>query len=417
MDRAAGGACKLAGFGVRSAQRSRVIQIISRHPIAWLAIGETLAWAAIFYSFPAMLLRWEADLGWSKAELTGAVTLAILAAALASPLAGRVIDRGHGAALMAGSAVLGGVGLLGLALVQQLWQFYVIWGVIGLATAGALYDPCFALVTRARGASAKAGIIWITLVAGFASTVSFPSVYGLSEAFGWRVCVLVFAGVMIGLVAPIYWFAVRGLERDMPVVPKGERAPSPRLRLHGSGVFWLLAAALACVALVQSAVMQHLLPIFREGGVSDASAVLAASFIGPMQVAGRLVLVALDRLVSHFVLMLGGILMMGASVLMLQVIGGGVGLLAGFVILHGCAKGTLSILRPLITRDVLGEADFGAKSGALALPFLVASASAPYLGAVIWGVGGYGLMLTLLAILSGCGAVFYVLAHRMGVRA
>ena len=126
---------------------------------------------------------------------------------------------------------------------------------------------------------------------------------------------------------------------------------------------------------------------------------------------------ALDRLVSHFVLMLGVILMMGASVLMLQVIGGGVRLLAAFVILHGCAKGTLSILRPLITRDVLGEADFGAKSGALALPFLVASASAPYLGAVIWGVGGYGLMLTLLAILSGCGAVFYVLAHRMGVRA
>ena len=48
-----------------------------RRAILLLAIGETLAWAAIFYSFPAMLLRWEADLGWSKAELTGAVTLGV----------------------------------------------------------------------------------------------------------------------------------------------------------------------------------------------------------------------------------------------------------------------------------------------------------------------------------------------------
>ena len=156
-----------------------------RRAILLLAIGETLAWAAIFYSFPAMLLRWEADLGWSKAELTGAVTLAILAAALASPLAGRVIDRGHGALLMTGSAVLGGVGLAGLAMVQVLWQFYAVWLMIGLATARALYDPCFSLVTRARGARAKGGIIFITLVAGFAGTVSFPSVYWLSEAFGW----------------------------------------------------------------------------------------------------------------------------------------------------------------------------------------------------------------------------------------
>ena len=387
-----------------------------RRAILLLAIGETLAWAAIFYSFPAMLLRWEADLGWSKAELTGAVTLAILAAALASPLAGRVIDRGHGALLMTGSAVLGGVGLAGLAVVQVLWQFYAVWLAIGRATAGALYDPCFSLVTRARGAKAKGGIIFITLVAGFAGTVSFPSVYWLSEAFGWRVCAAVFAGVMITVVAPIFWVAVRMLERGMPVVTKGEAAAMPRLRLHGSAVFWLLAGALAFVALVQSAVMQHLLPILREGGISDASAVLAASFIGPMQVAGRLVMVAVDRLVSHFVLMLAVIVMLGASVLMLQMLGGSLGMLAGFVILHGCAKGTVSILRPLITRDILGEAHFGAKSGALALPFLAASACAPYLGALIWGVGGCGLMLSLLAVLSGCGVVFYIGAHRMAQR-
>ena len=45
--------------------------------IVWpLAVAETLVWAALYYSFPALLLEWERNLGWSKTELAGALTLA-----------------------------------------------------------------------------------------------------------------------------------------------------------------------------------------------------------------------------------------------------------------------------------------------------------------------------------------------------
>ena len=83
--------------------------------ILLLAAGQTLVWATLFYSFPALLLRWERDLGWSKSELTAAITLAILASALCSPFTGRVIDRGWGPQLMFLSSVIGGVGLLFLS--------------------------------------------------------------------------------------------------------------------------------------------------------------------------------------------------------------------------------------------------------------------------------------------------------------
>ena len=63
--------------------------------IVWpFAIAETIIWAAIYYSFPALLLTWEQDLGWSKTELTGAFTASLIVTAVCAPLAGRLLDRG-----------------------------------------------------------------------------------------------------------------------------------------------------------------------------------------------------------------------------------------------------------------------------------------------------------------------------------
>lgn len=113
--------------------------------IILLALGQTLIWAATFYVFPAMLLWWEADLGWSRGDLTFAITLAILTSGFAAPLAGRIIDAGRGAAMMGIGAVCSGVSLILLSLVTQPWQFYLVWVVIGLFNAGTLYEATFAI--------------------------------------------------------------------------------------------------------------------------------------------------------------------------------------------------------------------------------------------------------------------------------
>ena len=60
--------------------------------VLYLGLAETLAWAGIFYIFPVLLVRWEAAFGWSRAEITGAITLALVVSAVASPRAGRRID-------------------------------------------------------------------------------------------------------------------------------------------------------------------------------------------------------------------------------------------------------------------------------------------------------------------------------------
>ncbi len=388
-----------------------------RRAILLLALGQTLVWAALYYIFPTLLLVWEQQMGWSRAEITAAITLAVLVSAFCSPLTGRVIDHGHGAALMAGSATLGGLGLIALSRVEALWQFYAVWGWIGVAMSGSLYEPCFAIVTRARGARARGAITMITLIAGFAGTISFPSVHALSQAVGWRVTALAAGIMVIAVVAPLLWTGASALERGVRAdTPATGARPLPgprRTGLLSRPAFWLLGIGFACTALVQGATIHHLLAFLDEQRVSASMAVLAAALIGPAQVAGRLAMLATQRFASHHHTMIAVYFFMGLSMLMLLFGQGNPVALVLFIVLFGGSYGSVSILRPLIARDILGGRDFGAKSGALALPYLAGSALAPFLGAVAWGVGGYGLMFGLAAGFTALGCAMYLGAHRL----
>lgn len=381
--------------------------------IIFLAVGQTLAWASIYYLFPALLLRWEQDLGWSKADLTAAITLAVLVSAVASPLTGRIIDKGQGAWMIGASALAGGVGLLLLSFVNQLWQFYAVWLFLGIAMAGCLYEPCFAMVTRSRGKNAKSAIILITLVAGFASTISFPVVYTLAEAAGWRGAVQAAAILMIVFVAPILWYGAKNLEEPATAPTSTTALSEPARAFLQAPAFWFLAIGFACLAMTHGAALHHLLPILDERGLSAEMAVLAASFIGPMQVAGRLAMISSERFLSHHGLTITAFSILAVSYLLLLFSGSSPAFLSGFVILFGSAYGTVSILRPLLARDILGESNFGAKSGALALPYLAGSALAPFLGSLIWSRVGYNSMLIIFLVILAIGLACYIFAQKL----
>ena len=387
-------------------------------PILMLAIAQTLIWACIYYSFPALLLHWEKALGWTRADLTAAITLALFVSAFVSPLAGRLIDLGYGPVMMAGSALLGGTGLLILAWVDQIWQFYLLWAMLGVCMSGGLYEPCFALLTRSRGAEAKRAIIFVTLVAGFAGTVSFPLAHSLANEFGWQGAVRFFGAVAVLVVTPIMWLGAQAVEQggrarlaEQGQVSAGERS------FWLSPVFWCLALAFGFGALLHSVTLHHLLPILDEREIHPDVAVMAISFIGPMQVAGRLAMMAAERHVSNHAIAMTCFVLLGVAILVLIGAGTTPVLLIVFVILFGGAYGMVSIVRPVIARELLGEYQFGAKSGGLAVFYLVGSASAPFLGALVWSWGGYGLVLPGLIALSILGLGLYLVAQKQHSKA
>jgi MFS family permease len=382
-----------------------------------LAIAETIVWAAMFYSFPALILEWERSLGWSKTELSGAFTLSLVTSAVLAPVVGRLIDHGLGRYVYTGCALLGAVLLALLSRVTELWQFYVVWLGLGVAMSGALYEACFAILTRSMGTMAKRAITLVTLVAGFAGTVSFPTAYVLVGFVGWRGAVLTFAIAVAVVAAPLIWRGCRLAEEGREAQA---HQPSSRtgeaLRILRNPIYWLLAISFAMIALEHGVLLTHLLPILDERGIHGETAILAASMIGPMQVAGRLAMMAAERHVSILGIAMVCYAALGIAALSLLGTSAIPALLVAFVLFQGSGYGVTSIVRPVVTAEFLGRANFGVISGLLALPFIMATAASPTIAAFVWERGGYDRVILLALAATGIGLLSLLSAASLSAR-
>jgi len=368
-----------------------------------LALGQTLAYACIFYIFAALVVSWQADLGWDKAVLAAGPTLAVLISAGLAPFAGRAVDRGFGRGMMVLGPVLGAVALIGLALARMPSVYLLAWAGLGVAQSLCLYEVCFALLVRRFGTGARPAITRVTLVAGLASTLAFPAAAVLAGALGWRGAVVTAAAVMIGVVAPLHWIGAGALAALTAPVLKTRRAVIQVLRRAG---FWVLAAVFSLTNLNHWMLISFLLPMLMAQGLGNGMAVLAASLIGPAQVVGRLILMRFETragTVPSTLIILSG---MCLAALLLALAGAGAGFALAFAVVQGAAMGGFTILRPVLVAETLGSDGYGATAGLLAIPALMASAAAPLLGAALLGAGGPPLMI---------GAAFGMAALALGL--
>ena len=382
-----------------------------------LAIAETIVWAALYYVFPALFTEWERDLGWSKTELSIAFTLALVVTASLAPLAGRLIDRGFASVTFTGGALLGAAALVALSFVTELWQFYCAWLVLGVAMGSTLYEACFAVLMRSMGDRARQAITVVTLLAGLAGTFSFPSAHALVGAFGWRVTTLVFAAAVAFVAAPLIWLACRDAEAHA-----GREAPAPSettgeaLAVTRSVVFWLIAGAAFLAALDHGMIVSHVLPILDDRGVAPGLAVLIASSLGPLQVAGRFVLMTSDRWVTTRTASVGCYAMLGIAGVCLLETPALPWLVVGFVVLQGAGIGISSIMRPMVTAEILGRRNFGVIAGLMGLAHMGGYALGPSVAALVWERAGYDGVLTLgigaAATATAALSVAWVLAAR-----
>jgi len=179
--------------------------------LVWpLSLVQLISWGTFYYGFAIFLTPMETELGWARAELTGAVTLGLVVAGAFSLPAGRLIDRGHGRLVLTGGSLLGGAMLLAWSQVETVAAFYAIWFGLGLAMAATLYEPAFAVLIRALGDLAQRGIAAMTLVGGFASTVFIPLSHLLIEGLDWRQAMVVLGVLNIGLGGLIHLLVLRG---------------------------------------------------------------------------------------------------------------------------------------------------------------------------------------------------------------
>jgi MFS family permease len=389
----------------------------ARHPsFAWvvaaLATGQLLTWAWLYYGFSSFVLPMRDDLRWGEPVLMGAFSVGLATWGAASYGVGAAIDRGHGRAVLAGGAALGALGLAAWAAVQQPWMFYAVWALLGVAMAMTLYDPAFIVLTKRYPQRYREGITALTLVGGFASTLSFPAVAWLLPSLGWRGTLLVMAATLLLLVLPLHAWALRGRDGE-PVLSRDDpRADSTLGDALRGRTFWLLALAFTLYAFASAALWAHVMPALASKGLSQGEALAVVVWIGPAQVAGRLLFASIGR---RWTLRALGLVVLASAPLAFAVfaLARSVSMLWLFAALFGAANGLITIVRGGLVPEVFGRAHVGRIGGAMSAIGLLARAAAPVAAALLLlALGSYRELALLLAALGAVAVVSFWAAPR-----
>jgi MFS family permease len=386
-----------------------------RTTVGALALGQIVVWAGLFYTFSSMVLPMQQDLGWSKPTLMGAFTLGLAVWGASSYGVGALIDAGRGRLVMTVGSALAGGGFLAWAQVSQAWQLYAVWAVLGLAMAMNLYEPAFAVLTKRYPTRYLQGITALTLVGGFASTLSFPAVAALmGHGLSWRQTLQVM-GVVLCAMAPLHAWALRG-PAIVAAPPQPHEADDATLhQALRSRAFWLLTLCFALYAFGQAAMWAHVMPAFADKGVAQADAMVVLMTVGPAQVAGRLLYVAWGR--GWSLRVLGSVVLTGLPLAMLLfALGQSLPALLVFALLFGMANGLVTIVRGGLVPLYFGRGHVGRIGGLMSGIGLFTRASAPVV-ATAWLalLPGYRELLLALAAL-GVAAVLAFWAARPPAR-
>jgi MFS family permease len=377
-----------------------------------LGITQTITWGIVYYGFSSFLPAQEAELGWSRGEMSGALSVAMLLSGLAAAPVGHWLDH-HGPRLLMTLGTVAAVALLVvLSQVTSLVQFYVVWALLGLVMATILYEPAFVVITAWFERQRTRAMMIVTLMAGLASTIFFPVAAWLIERLGWRPALLTLAAFLAVTVIVPYALVLRRRPEDIGQHLDGDSTAhaaqaaarrAPRLSvgqaLRQPSFRWL-AIAFSLNSLASIAVYTHLIAYMHDRGFEATLAATLAGLVGAMQVVGRIILGALgDRvpLRVNAAVVLG---LQPVAFLVLLLVPGFAGL-AIFVILFGASRGAVTLVRPAFVADIYGRERYGTIAGALAAFVTVATAAAPLSAGVAYDFfGAYDLLLWTFAALS-----------------
>lgn len=385
--------------------------------VAMLSVAQLVSWGTIFYGFPLFIASMEAEFGWNRSLLNGALSFGLLTAGFAAYPVGRIIDARGGRLVMSFGSLLAVLMFVAWAYVCDPVLFYAIWFGLGLAQACTLYPPVFAVLTRLFPDSAKTRITLLTLTGGLASTVFTPLIAWWIETLGWQTALLLMAACNLVICLPVHAVLLRDrVQPQAADMPAATGSQTPMQRALRNPVFWGLAVCFTFYLLAHAMLIFHFLPMLAEYGVALATAVAIITVIGPAQVGGRILLLVFGRKIETVTTGYAVMTLFVLAMLLLVFFPSVAAVLFVMAAIYGAANGMMTILRGTSIPELLGREGFGAISGALTLPASIAAAVGPSLAALIWEVtGGYGAVtLTMLValLISAGGFVFAVKTRR-----
>lgn len=362
----------------------------------------------LVFTFGIFMKPLAAEFGWTRSQISLALTVAILSAAFFTPWVGRLVDR-YGARQVAIPAlILFGLGVASLAfLPANLVIFYLWFCCIGILSAGGTPTAYAKAIShwfvRRRGLALGLSMAGIGLGAAFMPIIAQHAV----GAVGWRGGFAVIGAVVLVGMLIVAWKlrncpADMGLHADNDRPITGERRVVTGLSSRQSmrtKNFWLIAVSFFLAALAINGCSVHFVPMLTDRGVSPQDAAQTAAVIGMALIVGRVAAgFLLDYLFAPFVTLfffsgpvIGILLLYGGAT-------GGEAVLCAALI--GLGVGAEVDLIAYLTSRYFGLKAFGEVYGYLFAIFCVGTALGPLLmGTGQTLLGSYDLVLLVFV---GC---------------
>jgi len=368
--------------------------------IVALGVTQIIGYGTLYYSFSILAPDMAAHFSWSSEWIFGALSAALLIGGVTAPWLGALFDRiGAGRVMTIGSATAAAA-LAACAMAPGKATFVMALIAIEVAANLVQYGAAFALLVQLRPQVALRSITYLTLIAGFASTIFWPVTATLHAYLSWQDVYLVFAALNLLVCLPLHAWLSRGAalrkaaSPDAPVRTEG--ILSAELRFMG---FMLMVAGFSLQSLVSSAVLVHMVPLLSGLGLGT-SAALVGTLFGPSQVLSRLINITFGRNLQPLRLALIGATLLPAGVLVLVLTAPSVPGAMLFAVIFGMGNGLLSIVTGTLPLTLFGSDGYGKLQGKMMSARLIASAIAPFVLALSMQWLGFIWSLSITAALG-----------------
>ena len=390
------------------------------------------------FLFGVFLKPMAEEFGWSRATVTGAVTLGTLVAGTVGYLFGRTLDRSGPRAMVAGAAVVMGLSFLALAGTQSVLWYYLAYAVGRAVAQSALGEPMVAAVVAKWFVRLRGRAIAIASTGGpLGGALLAVVTERVIAAAGWRVAWATFGGYALLLVAPAALLLLRRSPEDLGLRPDGDAGPAAQAsgtrplrarpdvsltfpRALRTRSFWLLSLVGGLGSLTSTGVSFHLVPRFTDVGVHPAA---AAGAVGLYTLAQAVAMLgwgfAAERLPVRWALV--AVLGAGAGGTFLVARAASVGEAYLAVVVYGSAMGGWFQLMQVAWADYFGRQHLGSIRGLSLFFQLVGNALGAFVSALVYDVtGDYRAAFLLYVGVLGCCAGAIALAappRRVGAEA
>lgn len=390
--------------------------------VAALGLSQIIGYGTLYYSFSILAPSMARDFGWSTEWLFGAFSVALLIGGLAAPLAGRWIDRVGAGRMMSIGSLVAAAALVACAIAPSGASFVPALLASEIVSTLVQYGAAFSLLVQRHHDRAQRSIVYLTLVAGFASTIFWPLTTWLHGILTWQQVYLVFAAAHVVLCLPIHIWLSRPLT-DSDMRPKDDAGSASGAVRTADGLlapdarrkgFVLMAAAFAFESFISSATLVHMLPMLQALGLGLTSVVVGTIF-GPSQVVIRFINMVFGKELSQVTLALFSAALLPAGLVVLLVSAPSFTGAVLFAIVFGMGSGLYSIVGGTLPLALFGARGYGTRQGQVMSVRLVVGSVAPFAFAVMMDRISVEGALAMSAIL-GSGGVLMLLAIKRLVR-